>query len=94
VEQLLEAPEGLELGGDLREVTIMMSDICGFTSSGGAPPPPQVVSLLNRYFEAHDGISSLSMRAPLMSFSGMPFLLYLARQSDRTMIPSARCAAR
>ena len=37
VAQLLEAPEGLELGGDLREVTIMMSDICGFTSLAGAP---------------------------------------------------------
>ena len=51
VRQLLEAPEGLELGGDLREVTIMMSDICGFTSLAERLPPPQVVSILNRYFE-------------------------------------------
>ena len=46
VAQLLEAPEGLELGGDLREVTIMMSDICGFTSLAEHLPPPQVVSCL------------------------------------------------
>ncbi|GIS02509.1 MAG: hypothetical protein CM15mP103_10600 [Gammaproteobacteria bacterium] len=51
VAQLLEAPEGLELGGDLREVTIMMSDICGFTSLAEHLPPPQVVALLNGYFE-------------------------------------------
>ncbi len=51
VAQLLENPEGLEMGGDLREVTIMMSDICGFTSLAEHLPPPQVVSLLNRYFE-------------------------------------------
>ena len=51
VAQLLEAPEGLELGGDLREVTIMMSDICGFTTLAEHLPPPKVVSLLNRYFE-------------------------------------------
>ena len=56
VAQLLEAPEGLELGGDLREVTIMMSDICGFTSLAERLPPPQVVSLLNRYFEHMTGI--------------------------------------
>ena len=56
VEQLLEAPEGLELGGDLREVTIMMSDICGFTSLAEHLPPTQVVSLLNRYFEAMTAI--------------------------------------
>jgi class 3 adenylate cyclase/CheY-like chemotaxis protein len=56
VEQLLEAPEGLELGGDLREVTIMMSDICGFTSLAEHLPPPQVVSLLNGYFEKMTGI--------------------------------------
>jgi adenylate cyclase len=32
VTDILERPEGLELGGDLRNVTIMMSDIRGFTS--------------------------------------------------------------
>jgi len=56
VAQLLEAPEGLELGGDLREVTIMMSDICGFTTLAEHLPPRQVVSLLNRYFEHMTGI--------------------------------------
>ena len=62
VEQLLEAPEGLELGGDLREVTIMMSDICGFTSLAEHLPPTQVVSLLNRYFEAMTAIDRKSTR--------------------------------
>ena len=56
VAQLLEEPEGLELGGDLREVTIMMSDICGFTTLAEQLPPPQVVSLLNGYFEQMTGI--------------------------------------
>lgn len=49
VEEILESPEGLELGGDLREVTIMMSDIRGFTSLSEHLPPQQVVKLLNRY---------------------------------------------
>lgn len=49
VDEILESPEGLELGGDLREVTIMMSDIRGFTTLSEHLPPEQVVRLLNRY---------------------------------------------
>jgi len=49
VKEILENPEGLKLGGDLREVTIMMSDIRGFTSLSESLPPEQVVALLNRY---------------------------------------------
>ncbi len=49
VAEILESPEGLELGGDLREVTIMMSDIRGFTTLSEHLPPQQVVALLNRY---------------------------------------------
>ena len=36
VTDILERPEGLELGGDLRQVTIMMSDIRGFTTLSGS----------------------------------------------------------
>lgn len=49
VDELLENPEGLELGGDLREVTIMMSDIRGFTTLSEHLTPQQVMRLLNRY---------------------------------------------
>lgn len=49
VTEILERPEGLELGGDLREVTIMMSDIRGFTSLSEHLAPQQVVAMLNRY---------------------------------------------
>jgi len=52
VTDILERPEGLELGGDLRRVTIMMSDIRGFTTLSEALAPAQVVTLLNRYLAA------------------------------------------
>jgi adenylate cyclase len=52
VTEILERPEGLELGGDLREVTIMMSDIRGFTTLSEQLAPDRVVSMLNRYLGA------------------------------------------
>ncbi len=52
VTDILERPEGLELGGDLREVTIMMSDIRGFTTLSEHLAPNQVVTLINRYLGA------------------------------------------
>ena len=52
VTDILERPEGLELGGDLRRVTIMMSDIRGFTTLSEQLAPDQVVTLINRYLGA------------------------------------------
>lgn len=49
VENLLEKPEGLKLGGDQREVTILMADIRGFTSICEQLDPSRVVKLLNIY---------------------------------------------
>ena len=49
VEEILESPEGLKLGGDLRSVTLMMSDIRSFTTLVEHLPPEKVVKLLNRY---------------------------------------------
>lgn len=49
VEEILEKPEGLQLGGDLRNVTLMMSDIRSFTTLVEHLPPTQVVAILNRY---------------------------------------------
>ena len=52
VTDILERPEGLELGGDLRRVTIMMSDIRSFTTISEQLEPAQVVTLINRYLAA------------------------------------------
>jgi hypothetical protein len=45
----LDSPEGLKLGGEQRQVTILISDFRGFTSLSGQLAPKQIVAILNRY---------------------------------------------
>ncbi len=60
--KLLDQPEGLELGGDLRMVTILMSDIRHFSSICERLEPPDVMRLLNTYLGAMTDI--------IMAFGG------------------------
>lgn len=48
---IIEDPAGFELGGERRKVTIMMTDLRGFTAMSERLDPEQVVQLLNAYFE-------------------------------------------
>ncbi len=48
---LIENPSALELGGERRKVTIMMTDLRGFTALSERLEPEQVVQMLNAYFE-------------------------------------------
>jgi adenylate cyclase len=49
VKSLLESPEGLKLGGERRKITLVMTDLRGFTSMAGGLAPEQVVVVVNRY---------------------------------------------
>jgi adenylate cyclase len=51
MDSLLENPAALELGGAKRKVTIMITDLRGFTALAERLDPEQVVTLLNSYFE-------------------------------------------
>jgi len=52
LERLIADPEMARLGGERREVTILFSDIRGFTSYSEKNPPEEVVRTLNEYLEA------------------------------------------
>ncbi len=51
VANLLEKPEGLKLGGERRTITMLTSDLRGFTALAERLAPEQVVQVLNFYFE-------------------------------------------
>ena len=49
VAQLLADPAAVELGGEERVLTVLFSDLVGFTTISEKMPPRQLVSLLNEY---------------------------------------------
>jgi len=51
-ESLLRAPEALDLGGEEREASILLSDLRGFTAMAARLHPHEVIEVLNLYLEA------------------------------------------
>jgi class 3 adenylate cyclase len=51
MKSLLEDPSALELGGERRKVTIMITDLRGFSALSERLEPEQVVQMLNSYFD-------------------------------------------
>ena len=51
VDSILESPEGLKLGGEKRTVTIMITDLRGFTAISERFPAEDVVNIINIYLE-------------------------------------------
>ncbi len=49
---ILQSPDGLEMGGEEREVTILMSDLRGFTAMAARLSPHEVIEFLNLYLES------------------------------------------
>jgi adenylate cyclase len=49
VDAILDAPDGLKLGGEKRQVTLLMSDVRGFTALAERLEPTEVVAILNHY---------------------------------------------
>jgi adenylate cyclase len=52
VDTILDSPQGLALGGEKRTVTILISDLRGFTSVSELLPAETVVKIINLYLDA------------------------------------------
>lgn len=46
---LLDSPDGLKLGGERRKITLLTSDLRGFTATSERLPPCQVLKIINFY---------------------------------------------
>ena len=76
---LFDQPDGLRLGGDKKEVTIMFCDIRGFTPLSENLAPEQVLGILNRYLDTmsaivanHGGTVSEFVGDSVLAFFGAP----------------------
>jgi len=81
VEILLRDPTHLKLGGDLQQVTVMFTDLEGFTSLSEETTPDRLLSVLNRYHELvsnlvqnHGGIVNKFIGDGVMALFNTPIL--------------------
>lgn len=79
MDALIEDPSSLELGGERRKVTIMMSDLRGFTALCERLKPEEVVQMLNGYFnlmldiiDKHEGTVNEIIGDALLVIFGAP----------------------
>ncbi|MBU0969168.1 MAG: adenylate/guanylate cyclase domain-containing protein [Proteobacteria bacterium] len=79
VEEILTSPGGHQLGGTRKVVTILMSDLRGFTSLSETRDPEEMVQLLNRYLEKmsriilkYDGIIDEIIGDAILAVFGAP----------------------
>src|SRR5215475_3372807 len=89
VAQLLDAPEGLELGGAKRRVTILMSDVRGFTALAECLEPQEVMAFLNRYLEAMVDVI-LAYRGTIIEMLGDGLLVLFGAPSRAPTMPNGR----
>jgi adenylate cyclase len=50
LQELIDNPDSLNLGGEKKELSILFSDIRGFTTISESMSPEELIILLNRYF--------------------------------------------
>jgi adenylate cyclase len=79
MEQMLGQPEKLQLGGDEKDITVMFSDIRGFTTLSEKLTPKALVHFLNEYFTpmtdivfAKTGTLDKYIGDAVMAFFGAP----------------------
>ena len=79
VENLLESSEGLKLGGKRQKITILTSDLRGFTAISERLPPETVVDILNCFLQTmlgiisdYGGMTNELMGDGILAFFGVP----------------------
>lgn len=82
VNQLIENPDKLKLGGEKKNLTILFSDIIGFTSFAEKKTPEELVKFMNEYFNAmteivlkNNGTLDKYIGDAIMAFWGAPIPL-------------------
>jgi adenylate cyclase len=100
--EIARDPDRVDLGGELRTMTVLFSDIRGFTTVSEQTPPRELVALLNEYMTAmveilfkHEGVLDKYMGDGIMAFWSAPVQQPdHARRACRTALDMAAAVAR
>lgn len=79
LQEIMKNPAKIALGGEEREITVLFSDIRGFTTLSEKTTPKELVRILNKYFTAmtneilkHHGVLDKYIGDAIMAFWGAP----------------------
>ena len=94
LKEILKNPTAITLGGEEREITVLFSDIRGFTTLSEKTTPKELVRILNKYFTAmtneilkNHGVLDKYIGDAIMAFWGAPL-------SDENQADNALLAAK
>jgi class 3 adenylate cyclase len=99
VDRLVNAQTPPQLGGEERDVTVMFSDVAGFTALSEGLGPPQLVQVMNAYLsamtdivEAHGGFVDKYIGDAIVAVFGAP--LDDAAHARNAVAAALACAAK
>jgi adenylate cyclase len=94
--EVLRDPDAVQLGGEIREVTLLFTDLAGFTGFAERSPPAELVSFLGDYFTrmcqpilAERGVIDKFIGDAIMAFFGAPIA---TRDHGRAAVRAALAA--
>ncbi|MEO7158762.1 MAG: adenylate/guanylate cyclase domain-containing protein [Vicinamibacterales bacterium] len=99
VEQLARNPDLLKLGGEMREITVMFTDVRGFTTISEQFDPPGLTRFMNRFLTPmtdlildHGGTIDKYMGDAIMAFWNAPLAVesHAARACETALAMQAR----
>ncbi len=95
INQLMEHPERLKLGGDKKFMTVFFSDVRGFTTISEALSPEKLTALLNEYFTPmtkiildSNGLLDKYIGDAIMAVWGAP--IPIENHADRSLFSSLK----
>jgi len=92
INQIMDDPSMLALGGEKRELTAMFTDVKGFSSISEVLDPTDLVQLLNEYLSAMSDVV-LELRGTIDKFEGDAIISFFGAPVPFTDHPMRACTA-